>query len=85
MSLLSFYIRLEIRFKIIIMQAFSAANILGFGHPTTNINFILLFVNYYIHVILHSWWINLNWIELNCFVRFSFIFSFSSAFRPGSP
>ena len=39
--------------------------LLCFGHPTTNIIFILLFVNYYIHVMLYSWWINLNWIELN--------------------
>ena len=34
--------------------------LLCFGHPTTNIIFILLFVNYYIHVMLYSWWINLN-------------------------
>ena len=39
--------------------------LLWFGHHTTNIIYVLLFVNYYIHVILHSWWINLNSIQFN--------------------
>ena len=37
--------------------------------PSTNIIYVLLFVNYYINIMLYSWWINLNWIELNRYAQ----------------